>query len=124
MRKVDLYLNEIFELCSNLGVTELKDLCRNIGITIQSTEYISHSKIYEDNIVIYTNPIIEYDMYVSEKFQIAHELGHLFMHMLNTKVNGKNVDVDNTIYFNYGACWENNEANYFAKKILDYFKEQ
>lgn len=90
MRNVDLYLNEIFKICISLDIKNLRDFCNKLNICIHQTEYVSYSKLDKNDIItIYTNPIIDYDVYVSDNFQIAHEIGHIFLHMFNAKANGK-----------------------------------
>lgn len=56
-----------------------------------------------------------------QRFSIAHELGHLFLHMgylINEELWNNVSDYNDSVYYRYGHSEEENEANEFAAALL------
>lgn len=56
-----------------------------------------------------------------QRFSIAHELGHLFLHMgylINDELWHNTNNYNDSVYYRYGHSEEENEANEFAAALL------
>ncbi|MBR9747564.1 ImmA/IrrE family metallo-endopeptidase [Bacillus cereus] len=111
---------------NSLGLStpiDLESLVEKLGGTLSFTNAIDYDKEAkiekkEDSFEIY----IDQNKPESRKrFSIAHELGHLFLHMgylLNPEKWNSTTDYIDSVYYRYGYNIEEYEANEFAACLL------
>lgn len=113
--KTDEYIDAVVSLLlEHTKAKNLIDLVSALGGSIEQTDNWAHMEIVNDfNFIIFVNPVYDYNVYINEYMQIAHELGHLFLHKNSS----------NTIYYDFGGGVENREAWYFGNNLLKKIKK-
>ncbi|PEN00134.1 hypothetical protein CN621_16925 [Bacillus wiedmannii] len=102
---------------------DLESLVEKLGGTLSFTNTIENDKEAkiekkEDSFEIY---IDKNKSETRKRFSIAHEIGHLFLHMgylLNPKKWESTNDYVDSVYYRYGYNIEEHEANEFAAHLL------
>ena len=111
----------IREACDLQTPVDLRQAVERLGGTIEKESAAEYEAMVTKSgdgfkIILSNN---EYDR--RERFSIAHELGHLFLHMgyLIDEEKWKSVgDYTDSVYFRYGHSIEEHEANEFAAAFL------
>lgn len=106
-------INEVVE---NLGGR--LELVDNLGDVSARIEKISRN--IPNNTEDFLITVSESDPLTRRRFSIAHELGHLFLHMdfLDDKKWNENNGVKDSIKYRYGHSVEETEAHEFAASFL------
>ncbi|MGL5749742.1 MAG: ImmA/IrrE family metallo-endopeptidase [Paraclostridium sp.] len=122
MKNTEIVFNEIVKLIIKTESNNIREFVSNIDGNIVDSDLPSHSRLYKDRIEIHTNPVSTYTTYISAEHQIAHELGHIFMHSWQyaNRIKSKD-DYFSTIYFDFGGGEENREAEEIGIMLLKYF---
>ncbi|WPC24716.1 ImmA/IrrE family metallo-endopeptidase [Brachyspira hyodysenteriae] len=107
------------ELKQNPPIQNFYKLIENLGGTLEEVDLIEDAHIEKDDnkFIIRVN---KNNSELRNNFSIAHEIGHLILHMgYNPKEKKFDKDFeDNKIYYRYGNSREEYEANEFAGAFL------
>jgi len=78
---------------------------------------IGYIKVENNDIIIWINPLK--NLYPTrERFTIAHELGHLFLHIAPNNINAEFEDTEENLMRNNYWNFQEYEANNFAARLL------
>lgn len=112
-------LLEVTEKKVPLSMKDLKDIVKKIDGKIVEIDQPNVGEMKDGRIELESNGkfTITLNTYFNieerRKFSCAHELGHLFLHIL--KSDGR---VNDSVYYRYGGGVEEREANEFAAALL------
>ena len=106
---------ELYEI--KIPINNINEVVQKLGGTIEETTNISDSGIkkWNDRFVIYVPQLLSLK---KRNFAIAHEIGHLFLHMgysINQDIWNKQ---KNLIYYKSFDVLEEYQANKFASALL------
>lgn len=107
------------ELKQNTPIQNFDKLIEDLGGRLEEVDLVedAHIEKYDNKFIIRVN---KNNSELRNNFSIAHEIGHLILHMAyNSKEKKfeKNFE-DNKIYYRYGSSREEYEANEFAGAFL------
>lgn len=109
---------EVFDI--NIPITNIDEIVKKIGGEVKVSSSLSE---YSDGLIRKTQGD-EFEIVVSEyqppnrrNFTVAHELGHLFLHM-GYMIDEKRWEKQKDIYYRKGNSQEEYEANEFAAALL------
>ena len=86
-------------------------------IDFNNIHNIGYIKVENNNIIIWINPLK--NIYPTrERFTIAHELGHLFLHIAPNNINAEFKDTEENLTRNNYWNFQEYEANNFAARLL------
>ncbi|MEI0748604.1 ImmA/IrrE family metallo-endopeptidase [Brachyspira pulli] len=107
------------ELKQEIPIKTFYTLIESLGGKLEKSDLIedAHIEKYNNNFIIRVN---KNNSDLRNNFSIAHEIGHLILHMgYNPKEKKFEKDFeDNKIYYRYGNSREEYEANEFAGAFL------
>ena len=121
-------VRDAFDITTPVTEQNFRDIIQALGGTLEyKSNMIYDAKIERVgeyfNVSVNSNSVIN-----RQRFSIAHELGHLFLHMKRLDKNyWENHVVEDSSYFRYGRGIEEIEADEFAGAFLmpqDEFREK
>jgi len=87
------------------------------NIDFNNLHNIGYIKVKNNDIIIWINPLK--NIYPTrERFTIAHELGHLFLHIAPNNINAEFKDTEENLTRNNYWNLQEYEANNFAARLL------
>jgi Zn-dependent peptidase ImmA (M78 family) len=102
---------DLMPIINKLNITIEKDL------DLENSDNIGYIKVKDNDVVIWVNPLKNVHI-TRERFTIAHELGHLFLHIAPKNVNIEFKDTEENLTRNNYWNFQEYEANNFAARLL------